>query len=92
MRISEDLIRALEKNDSFRVERIPSGTNLFRLRISSGDPQAFRKRLAARGVALSSPQRDAFLIGVNETLNRTTAADLASAFSEASGYVSNPRM
>lgn len=92
VRISEDLIRAIEKNDSFRVERIPSGTNLFRLRISSGDPQAFRKRLAARGIALSSPQSDAFLVGVNETLNRTTAADLESAFSEASAYVSNPRM
>ena len=29
---------------------------------------------------LSAPQRDTFLVGVNETLNRTTAADLADAF------------
>ena len=46
-------------------------------------PAAFRKRLAARGVMLPAPQGDAFLIGVNETLNRTTAAELTDAFARA---------
>jgi hypothetical protein len=43
----------------------------------------FRKRLAERGVLLSPPQGDAFLVGVNETLNRTTAPELVDAFRRA---------
>jgi hypothetical protein len=41
------------------------------------------KRLAANGVMLSAPDHDTFLVGVNETLNRTTAADLTAAFTRA---------
>jgi threonine aldolase len=82
VRISEDWIRGLPQ-DAFVVERIPSGTNLFRLRVRGADPAAFRKKLAERGVLLSPPQGDAFLIGVNETLNRTTAPALVDAFRRA---------
>ncbi len=84
VRISEDWIRGLQHNDAFTVDRIPSGTNLFRLRVRGTDPVAFQKRLAARGVMLSAPQGDAFLVGVNETLNRTTAPELTDAFIRAS--------
>jgi threonine aldolase len=82
VRISEDVIRGLPQ-DAFAVERIPSGTNLFRLRVRGTDPTVFRKRLAERGVLLSPPQGDAFLVGVNETLNRTTAPELVDAFRRA---------
>jgi threonine aldolase len=78
--ISEEWMRGLQRHDAFAVERIASGTNLFRLRLRGTDAAAFQKRLAARGVLLPSPQGDAFLIGVNETLNRTTAAELTDAF------------
>jgi threonine aldolase len=81
--ISEDWIRGLQRQERFAVERIPSGTNLFRLRLRGADPAAFQKKLAARGVLLSSPQGDAFLVGVNETLNRTTSAELTDLFTRA---------
>lgn len=84
LRISEDWIRGLRQHDAFTVDRIPSGTNLFRLRVRGTDPVAFQKRLAARGVMLPAPQGDAFLVGVNETLNRTTAPELTDAFARAS--------
>jgi len=80
VRVSEDWIKSLGQQEAFAIERIPSGTNLFRLRVRSTDPAAFQKRLAARGVTLPAPQGDAFLVGVNETLNRTTAPDLTDAF------------
>jgi threonine aldolase len=83
VRVSEDWIRALQRQDAFAVERIPSGTNLFRLKVRGTDPAAFRKRLAARGVMLAAAQGDSFLIGANETLNRTTATELADAFARA---------
>ena len=84
VRISEDWIRALQRHDAFTIDRVPSGTNLFRLRVRDADPVVFQKRLAARGVMLSSPQGGSFLVGVNETLNRTTAAALMDAFVNAS--------
>ena len=84
IRISEELISELHRQDAFAIERIPSGTNLFRLRVKGADAAGFRKRLAAVGVLLPPPSLDGrFLIGVNETLNRTTAARLADAFGHA---------
>ena len=80
VRVSEEVIRALRQHDAFAVDRIPSGTNLFRLRVRDRSPVEFQKRLAGSGVMLSAPQGDAFLVGVNETLNRTTAASLTDAF------------
>jgi threonine aldolase len=83
VKISEDWIRGLQRQDAFAIERIPSGTNLFRLRVRGMDAAAFQKRLAARGVMLPAAQGDAFLVGVNETLNRTTASELTDTFARA---------
>jgi len=80
VRISEDLISGLGQRDGFRVERVASGTNLFRLQVTGTDPVAFQKRLASVGVMLSAPRGGAFTIGVNESLNRTTAAELTDVF------------
>ena len=73
-------IRGLQQHEAFAIDRVPSGTNLFRVRVKGIDPLTFQKRLAATGVMLSAPQRDTFLVGVNETINRTTASDLSGAF------------
>ena len=78
--MSEDWVRALRQHDRFTIDRVPLGTNLFRLQVRGTDPIAFRKRLEASGVLAAAPQRDTFLIGVNETLNRTTAPALTDAF------------
>jgi threonine aldolase len=80
VRISEDWIRGLQQHEAFAIDRVPSGTNLFRLRVKGIDPLTFQKRLAVNSVMLSAPQRDTFLVGVNETINRTTASDLSGAF------------
>ena len=84
VRSSAELIRALSENNAFTIERIPSGTNLFHLRVNRTDAAVFQKKLAALGVILPPPAPDGrFLVGVNETLNRTTAAKLADAFRRA---------
>ena len=80
VRTSEEWIRALGRHGAFTIDRVPSGTNLFRLRVKGTDPAALQKRLASAGVMLAPPQDGAFLVGVNETLNRTSAADLADRF------------
>jgi threonine aldolase len=83
VRISEEWIRSLGRHDEFTIDRVASGTNLFHVRVRTPEPAAFRARLAAKGVMLPAPQRDAFLVGVNETLNRTTAAELTDLFGHA---------
>jgi threonine aldolase len=80
VRTSEEWLRALGGHGAFTIDRVAPGTNLLRLRVSGTDPAVFQRRLAAARVMLPSPQNGAFLIGVNETLNRTTAADLTDAF------------
>lgn len=82
--VSEGFIERVTGHEAFAVERMPAPTNLFRLRVSVPDPAAFRARLRDRGVDLGRPGPDGrVLVGVNETWNRTTAADLAERFAGA---------
>ena len=83
VKVSEEWIAKLRQNDRFTIERIPLGTNLFRLHLRGADPEAFRKKLELNGVLLPAPANGRFLIGVNETFNRTTAAVLTEAFARA---------
>jgi hypothetical protein len=81
---SEELIRALGESEAFTIERIPLGTNLFRLRVHGTDATAYQNKLAAMGVMLPAPSPDGrFVVGVNETLNRTTTTTLADTFRRA---------
>jgi threonine aldolase len=77
--VSEAVIRNLAQHDAFTIARIPSGTHQFHIRVR-GDAASFRKRMAERGILLSAPRGDRFLVGVNETLNRMTAPELIDAF------------
>ena len=80
VRTSEDWVRGLGRHGAFTIDRVPSGTNLFRLRVNRTDPASLQRRLAAAGVMLPPAQDGAFLIGVNETLNRTSASELTDSF------------
>jgi hypothetical protein len=55
------------------------------LQVRGVDAAAFRQRLEAGGVFLGPAQDGTFLVGVNETLNRTSAAALTDAFVRALG-------
>ena len=80
---SQALMTGLRGHGAFAIDPIPTGTNLFRLKVRTPDARAFQKRLAAKGILLPAPQGDTFLIGVNETLNRTDVAQLTAAFAGA---------
>ena len=80
--VSESFIEQLTRHDAFTVERMPAGTNLFRLRVAAPDLAEFRARLRDRGVDLGGNSGDdsGFLVGVNETWNRVAADELADRF------------
>ena len=46
------LIAGLESNSRFKVTKIPSGTNIFRLDVPGSRPETFRANLMKRGVEL----------------------------------------
>lgn len=81
--VSEQFYKGLAGNPRITVERIPNGTNLTRLTIR-GDGAAVVRRLAAEGVVMPSPSaQGAVTLGVNETWNRRSAAELRQAFDRA---------
>ncbi|MCE2540870.1 MAG: aminotransferase class I/II-fold pyridoxal phosphate-dependent enzyme [Acidobacteria bacterium] len=77
---SESWLAQVARHDAFSVERVPKGTNLFWLRVKTGDISAFRRRLRDRGVALGAPRDGRILVGVNETWNRRPVDELAELF------------
>lgn len=81
---ANELFSLLKKEDSFDIEMIPNGSNLFKLIVRGRDLEMVRKKLRARGVLLSSPRPElgGFVIAVNATLNRTDAGTLAQKFRE----------
>jgi threonine aldolase len=84
--VSETFYAAIARHPKVRVERIPNGTNLARVTVSGADPAVLARRLAERGVLLPAAGPGGVItLGVNETWNRTTGADLARAFEEALG-------
>ena len=72
-----------ETSASWRIERIPNGTNLTRVTFKGVSVADVAKRLGERGIAMSAPPGPATItFGVNETWNRMSAADLIRAFEQ----------
>jgi threonine aldolase len=83
---SETFYNALAGHPRVTIERIPNGTNLTRLTFKNVNAATVSSRLAERGIRMpAAPGLATVTLGVNETWNRTTAADLVRAFEYALG-------
>jgi len=82
---SEAVIRALEKTSNFAIERVPAGTNIFRLRVFGVNAPVYKMRLFDAGVSAADPQGDWFGMQVNETWGRAGAAEITRRFVQALG-------
>jgi hypothetical protein len=66
------------------ISRIPNGTNLTRLTLKGANVAVVRKRLLEHDIEMPGGSPGGVVtLGVNETWNRTSGADLAAAFQEA---------
>ena len=82
--VSEAFYAALAGHPRLGIERIPHGTNLARITLKGVDPAVVSRRLGERGIVLpGGTAAGVITLGVNETWNRTTGADLARAFEQA---------
>ena len=81
---ANEFFSLLEQESSFDIEKIPNGSNIFKLIVRGADLETFRDHLRAKGVLLSRPRPElgGFLVGVNATLNRTNAVTLVEIFKE----------
>ena len=82
VRNGEKLLQLLETSGRFRIERVPSGTNIARLRLASGGPlDQLRDRLGAGGIRLAGAKGSIeAAVMINETINRRSPEDIAKAF------------
>jgi threonine aldolase len=81
--VSDDLIQRLKNNSRFGVQRIHSGTNIFRLTVKDIKADLFvenlkNKGIVARAAGASTPND--LILQVNESLLRSSAAELEDAF------------
>lgn len=84
IKLADDFFDLIHKNPSFKVEKIPNGSNVFKLHVSDVDLDTFRDTLENKNVYLPEPEPDSntFLLRINVTLNRISADRLAQIFIE----------
>ena len=84
--VSEAFIEGINAK-GLRVERVPNGSNVFRLIVAGDKAETLRSRLTDQAVMLPRPGRadggSVFWLQVNETWNRTTGEKLVEQFSSA---------
>ena len=87
MRNGEKVFQLLQQSGKFRIERVPSGSNIARLRLASGGVlDQVRDRLAAAGVRINAARGAAVAnLQINETINRRPHEEIARAFVTAAG-------
>ena len=81
---AEDVIRSLEKQN-FGIQRVPNGTNIFRLRVSGVNAPVYKLRLAERGIVAGDASGEWFSLQVNETWARVPAQEITRRFVSALG-------
>lgn len=80
--ISEELIKKLSTNTRFEIHRIPLGTNIFRLTVKGMEAKSFAENLRSNRIIARAggPTPNDLILQVNESLLRSTAAELENIF------------
>lgn len=82
---SESVVATLSTDSNFSIERIPNGTNIFRLRVHSVNAPVYQMRLESAGIQARPPEGDWFNLQVNPTWGRLPAAEIVKRFRTALG-------
>jgi threonine aldolase len=84
-RAGRALVLGLSALSGMRVEEIPGGSNVVKLRLTSTDPLRFREALSREGIQLPAPNPNfhGFALVINETLVRRPVDELVRAFETA---------
>lgn len=79
---SEALFSLLEKNSAFNVEKIPNGTNVFKLFVDVNDRERFREKLIRNNIILPREDKSfpGFKLKINPSLLRSTPKEISEFF------------
>ena len=78
---AEQVISTLASDGNFELQRVPNGTNIFRMRTTGVNLPVYHGRLEAAGItAAMPPGGDWFALQVNETWARVPAAEIVRRF------------
>ena len=83
VRVSEEALAVLSRDPSFELERIPNGTNVFRLKVPDVNAPVYQGRLEAAGVSARPPATAWLTMQVNETWGQFEAAEIVARFRKA---------
>jgi len=82
---SERVLAGLGRDERFEVERVPNGTNIFRLGPKNVDLPAYVKRLDSAGISVPAAAGSSLTVLVNETWGRVPAEQIVERFRRALG-------
>ena len=82
---SEAVLKTLSIDSNFGIERVPNGTNIFRLRVHSVNAPVYHLRLEEAGISAAAPERDWISLRVNTTWTRISADEIVARFRKALG-------
>jgi threonine aldolase len=80
---AEQVISTLGTDSNFELQRIPHGTNIFRMRLTGVNAPVYHGRLEAAGIMALAPAGDWYNLQVNETWERVDAAEITARFRRA---------
>jgi len=84
VRNGEALCRLLGAQGRFKVERIEHGSNILRLKLSTGTADILQERLARAGIVIRGQKNSQqVVLQINETLNRRPPEEIAQEFARA---------
>ena len=84
VQISEEFYASIAEHPKVSVTRVSRGTNVARMKLSNTDIPLTIRRLREQDILLRSADDEGVVtLGVNETWNRVTSAELTSAFERA---------
>jgi threonine aldolase len=78
--VGEAVTKILERDGNFVVERIPQGTNIFRMKTPGANAAAYQNRLEQAGITLRVPADQTYTVQVNETWLRATPEEIVRRF------------
>ena len=82
---SEQVVAMLANDGNFAFERIPNGTNVFRMRVFNVNAPVYGMRLDLAYIHAPQPVGDWFTMQVNETWGRVSANEIVSRLRKALG-------
>jgi threonine aldolase len=78
--MGEELMKKLDSHENFEIQRIPNGTNIFKLTVKGIAPKAFAENLKRNGIIANPNQTNGFNLLVNESLLKSNVPALVNGF------------